>query len=78
MKTEDWVLLVAIAAATWMLTRPRSAAASSAVSGAAEINNAALPGQPGWGWTYYDSGVAISPAGDYYLNGALIWKAGTK
>ena len=31
------------------------------------------PNDPGYGWKYYDSGVAISPGGDYYHNGELVW-----
>lgn len=39
----------------------------------AEINNTALPGQPGWGWQYFSDGTAISPAGEYYFNGQRVW-----
>ena len=38
-----------------------------------EIANTALPGQEGYGWSYYDNGTAISPTGEYYLNGELVW-----
>lgn len=41
-----------------------------------EVNNTALPGQPGWGWTYYTDGTAISPQGQYYLNGQLVYTPG--
>ncbi|AVO42724.1 hypothetical protein [Simplicispira suum] len=41
-----------------------------------EINNTALPGQIGWGWSYYSDGTAIGPDGKYYLNGQLIWSPG--
>lgn len=37
------------------------------------VNNTALPGQPGFGWDYYDNGVAIAPDGTYYLGGEPIW-----
>lgn len=37
------------------------------------VANSALPGQDGWGWDYFDNGVAISPSGDYYLNGTKVW-----
>lgn len=36
-----------------------------------------LPTDPGYGWSYYDSGVAISPSGDYYYNGDLVWSPST-
>lgn len=38
-----------------------------------QISNSALPGQHGWAWTYYSDGTAISPDGQYYLNGQLVW-----
>lgn len=41
-----------------------------------EINNTALPGQPGWGWNYYSNGTAIAPDGSYYLNGQKVWSPG--
>lgn len=37
------------------------------------IQNQALPGQPGWGWTYYTDGTAIDPQGCYYKDGAQVW-----
>jgi len=36
--------------------------------GATEIQNNALPGQPGYGWKYYSDGTVISPEGKYYTN----------
>lgn len=41
-----------------------------------EVANSALPGQPGYGWSYYDNGTAISPDGEYYFNGELVWSPG--
>lgn len=41
-----------------------------------EINNTALPGQNGWGWTYYSDGTAIDPQGRYYFQGQLVWTPG--
>lgn len=40
---------------------------------ATQIENLALPGQAGWGWQYYSDGVAIDPAGAYYVNGEKVW-----
>jgi hypothetical protein len=43
----------------------------TALSGyATEINNPALPGQPGYGWKYYSDGTSISPDGKYYAAGS--------
>jgi hypothetical protein len=36
-----------------------------------EINNTALPGQPGWGWKYYTDGTSIGPDGKYYSGSNL-------
>ncbi len=33
----------------------------------------AFPGQTGYGWRYFDDGVAIGTDGKYYLNCALVW-----
>lgn len=38
-----------------------------------QIANTALPGDYGWGWKYFSDGTAISPTGQYYLNGELVW-----
>lgn len=40
-----------------------------------EIPNPALPGQPGYGWRNFADGTSISPQGDYYMGGALVWQA---
>lgn len=37
-----------------------------------EIENAALPGQPGWGWRYYSNGAAVDPNGAYYYQGQQV------
>ncbi|SHL44835.1 hypothetical protein SAMN05216428_102437 [Nitrosospira sp. Nsp11] len=41
-----------------------------------EILNQALPAQPGYAWKYYSDGTSISPEGNYYHNGALVWSPG--
>lgn len=37
-----------------------------------EIENTALPGQPGWGWQYFSNGAAIGPNGAYYYQGQQV------
>lgn len=32
-------------------------------------------GNPAAGWQYFTNGTAIAPNGDYYYQGALVWKA---
>lgn len=52
-----------------------ASALRSWISGSPDsIINNALPGQPGYGWTYYGDGIAISPEGIYYKNGAEVWR----
>lgn len=41
-----------------------------------EVNNTAVPGQNGWGWKYYSDGTAISPTGQYYFQGQLVYTPG--
>ena len=38
-----------------------------------EIPNPAQPGQEGYGWRYFSDGTVISPGGEYYQNGEMIW-----
>ena len=58
---------------------PRTGTASSLNNGGnvpvTEIMNPAAlnPGDPGYGWRYYSDGTAISPSGDYYLNGQKVY-----
>jgi hypothetical protein len=40
------------------------------------IPNAAKPGEPGYGWTYYSNGIALAPTGEAYYQGSEIGNAG--
>ena len=82
MKTEDILTIIAggvLAFVAWKTLFAGKTAATKSTptvnSWTGEITNNALPGQAGWGWSYYDGGIAIAPNGDYYQNGNLIWKA---
>jgi hypothetical protein len=37
------------------------------------ITNTATQGQPGYGWQYFSDGTSISPTGQYYQGGTLIY-----
>jgi hypothetical protein len=37
------------------------------------IENAAQPGQEGYGWQYFSDGTVIDPSGNYYRDGAIVW-----
>lgn len=82
MKTSDLATIVAGGVLTFiavqLLLKMRAAkAAAPAVSQSAAIliANSALPSQPGWGWQYFTDGTSIDPQGNYWLNGAMVWKA---
>lgn len=38
-----------------------------------EVANGALPGQPGYGWKYYNNGTSIDPQGNYYFQVEKVW-----
>jgi hypothetical protein len=46
-------------------------------SGTQQIWNDDVPGQPGYGWNYYNDGTAIGPDGTYYRDGQPIWSPST-
>ena len=92
MKSDTIIILAAAAAGLYAvahMTRPAAAGTprpgASGTAGAlnnygnapiTEINNTALPGQQGWGWTYYSDGTAIDPQGRYYYQGQMVWSPG--
>lgn len=42
--------------------------------GAYQIDTGDLSaGDPGYGWQYFSDGTTISPSGEYYYNGELVW-----
>jgi hypothetical protein len=48
-------------------------AAPSLVQSFNEVDNTALPGQPGYGWRYFTDGTTIDPTGAYYSGGKKVW-----
>lgn len=76
MKQDEMIVLgVAVFVAYQLLTKAKQGGGTSRpASWVSEITNGADPGEDGWGWRYYDNGVAISPSGAYYQNGQLVWK----
>lgn len=90
-KNDLWIVAAAGLAVYLILRKPKGAVSvgepvtlwgevTSAVnqisSKISEVVNGALPGQPGYGWRYFDNGVAISPTGEYYKNGVKVWSPG--
>lgn len=77
MKSNDLIVLALAGVAVFMLLRSRQSAGvtqSKSVNMVDDIINTALPGQPGWGWQYFENGTAISPSGEYFYQGASVWK----
>lgn len=78
MDNKDLLVIAAAAVAVWMIVKkmPALVGASGAApraTGGGQIVNNADPGEPGWGWDYFDGGVAIGPDGSYYLQGNKVW-----
>lgn len=78
--SKEIVSMLAVAAAVvavgYFVSRKGAAPAigGTQIKSPETILNGADPGEPGWGWSYYTNGVAISPEGVYYLNGQPVWK----
>lgn len=66
MENKDLLVIAAAAVAVWMIVKklPGLTAKAPTATGGAIVNNAE-PGEPGWGWDYFDGGVAIGPDGSY-------------
>ena len=81
MKTKDLAIVGGAAIAAFFLLKRFGGAnfqaqlqkTADAVNG---VFNTAAPGEPGFGWRYFDDGTAIDPAGNYYFQGKLIWTSG--
>jgi hypothetical protein len=84
MKTDEWLLVGAAGLLVFLFLRARPAGGTvqigepttlfnDVVDSINEVLNSATQGQPGFGWRYFDNGVAISPEGQYYKNGALVY-----
>lgn len=77
-KAEYLVLGLAGVAAWLMLTAGKRAAGSSAAQAPGGWVAEVFDGVKAWGngWRYFDNGTAIDPAGNYYHQGQLVYKAG--
>lgn len=47
--------------------------AGGADTAVSEIGNTAQAGEEGYGWRYFSDGTVISPSGEYYQNGELVY-----
>jgi len=72
------ILLAAAGAAAYLLLKSKPASGGTKTRTntdlVSEILNNDTPGQAGYGWRYFDNGVAISPNGIYYKNGVEVWR----
>jgi hypothetical protein len=73
---NDLLLLALASAAAWFIMKSGGVAAALRQVGAKEIGTDVLPGQPGYGWRYFDDGTVIDPWGRYYSNGVQVWAPG--
>jgi len=77
MKTNDILLIAAVAAGVYWLARSNSSNTiknmGEAINGISEIFTGTKQGETGYGWRYFSDGASISPDGKYYLNGEYVW-----
>lgn len=73
MKNQSLVILAAAAAAAYFIVQ-KGAKAKTTASGVTEITNANGSSFSN-GWRYFSDGTSIDPAGNYYLQGQLVYTA---
>lgn len=86
MKLDTIVVLAAaglgVYVVTQMMATPSRANTAASLNNGGNVNmpssikqifNTALPGQAGFGWSYFTDGTAIGPDGSYYSNGQKVW-----
>lgn len=88
MKQTDLIVLALAGVAVYMIVRSQKGGATPGtqpLAGGAAVNWAdalvneifSSSGTPfSNGWRYFDNGTAISPNGDYYFQGQLVYRAG--
>lgn len=79
MKTDTLVIIAAAAVGLFFISKSVKAKGlgSGTILGQSNkvnaVSNSALPGDPGWGWSYFTDGTAIGPDGKYYFQGAEVY-----
>lgn len=78
MKRDTMILFGAAGVALYLVNKAGgvTAAAQKIVQGTKEILSS-TGSRFSNGWRYFDDGTSIDPFGNYYRNGAMIWKAPT-
>lgn len=72
MHKTDLVVLGLAGLAVWFILKGKAAGYKLAPVSSGFVRKAAPDYQ---GWQYFTDGTAISPDGDYYLNGEIVWSA---
>ena len=85
MKQTELIVLGLAGLAVFMIVKPKGTAANPAQGTGGAVRNAyetvseifdSVTNRAfGNGWRYFSDGTAISPEGDYYQGGQLIWTA---
>lgn len=76
MKTEELIALALAGVAVFLIFKSSKAgAASPFVSTWKKVTEVLSPSGARFdnGWRYFDDGTSISPEGDYYTGGNLVW-----
>lgn len=85
MKQTDMIVLALAGVAVYLIVKTQRAPGGQAAAGggvAAGLGDMVreIFGEGGErfgnGWRYFDNGTAISPTGDYYFQGQLVYRAG--
>lgn len=70
MRNEEYIVLGLAGLALWFIIKGRAANGTPATI-ATDFARKAAPDYQGW--QYFTDGTSISPKGEYYHNGQLVW-----
>lgn len=72
MRNEELMVIGLAGLALWFILKGKNAGSmGSSVTSTSSYARKAAPDYQGW--QYFTDGTAISPEGDYYLNGTKVW-----
>lgn len=76
---QNEIIILAVAGAALLIVTKAKASGKSFIDTAKDMTTEILNSGQRYanGWRYFSDGTAISPEGDYYKDGAMIWKKPT-